>query len=480
MVEEDFSPVHRAVFSVLKLTFERNEPISAILLAEKLKSFSITFEDIQPLDYLQALQSPLIMVKQEEVAQIAKEIKKQTVIRELTGKCDQLKEQLKGAQSKPFNEIVGMVDKTLSDIDKSYYVSQTQPLLSGLIDEVENRGNNPVDTDEIGYMGAFPSINQSIGSMTFPGSFVVVGARTGGAKTQFGFFNMLHYLEKYSECVVLWLDTNEMTKKQLQMRAVCAMSGGQIPLWAIYTGRWRNDPDMLCLVRDSIWPRIRKIESRLHYYNIGNMDFSERIPFIRRFYHKYVGRSQYLIISLDYLKGISEVTKYQPEYQLMGAHVDALKGLITDEIPSSLWAYVQLNRIGITRNKTSVKDIDESENSFSISDRIIQQATNAFHMRWKIPEELAEESLGSVSAAFGNIKYSALKGREMLGKDYRKALLPVKLDDGRFVHPYYNLHNENFSWFDRGSLSDMLEKLGRAPVTVYDKTDDDKKDEKVV
>jgi DnaB-like helicase N terminal domain/DnaB-like helicase C terminal domain len=465
MKEEDFSPVHRAVFSVLKLTFERNEPISAILLAEKLKTFSITFEDIQPLDYLQALQSPLIMVKKDEIAQIGKEIKKQTVIRDLSGKCDQLKEWLKGAQTKPFNEITGKVDKTLSDIDKSYYKTQEIPLFETLIDNVEERGNNPINVEDLGFLGPFPSINETCGSICYPSSYVLVGSRTSGGKSAFGFYYNVYIAEKY-HLPLLHLDAAEMTVEQLQTRAVCCLSRGQIPLWAVKSGEWRKNPEWVELVRGDIWPRVKKI--KIYYQNVGSFTPQETISFIKRFYYRHCEKGSHLLIHDDYQKGLETYGKNISEWQAVGYKAGAIKTLITEDIIASYWTSVQNNRSGVYNGK-NVREIQDSESVMGLSDRLLQQATTGFLMRFKVPEELAHEN-----NLFGNVRLMPVKERELLGRHFEKNLLPVKLADGRFVRNYFNLNMHNFYYEDKGSLRDMIDALGEGVIDINQTDKEDK------
>jgi hypothetical protein len=458
----DFSVVNQPIFAVIKQQLDTFPPqsVSTVILAEKLKAYNANLEGIDPYVYLDALR--LKMVKKEEGLEILKELKRISSRREMIEKLRAAEMALVKKPDIDFDGMIGLVDRTMSSINTEYFKSDTVQIFESLPDLIEERGNNPVDAENMGYMGPFPSINQSIGSLIFPGSYVLIGSRTGGGKSSLGFFYNLYVAEKYG-LPILHLDAAEMTVEQLQSRAVCCMSGGRIPLWAVKSGEWRKNKEWVDIIRGDIWPRVKKI--RLHYQNVGSMTPAEVLTFIKRFYYRNVGRGNHLLIHDDYQKGIEALGKNASEHQAVGYKAGAVKTLITDEIIASYWTSVQNNKTGIYNGK-NMSEIQDSEGAMGLSDRLIQQATNAFIMRFKVPEEIAREN-----NKFGNVKFMEVKGRELLGKHFEKSLMPVKLPGGKYAKNYFNLLSHNFHYEDKGDLRQMMEIMGHAAVPLENNED---------
>lgn len=460
--QHDFSDVHKPLFNVIKQQLDSQQPVTTIILVEKLKSYNINLEGIDPYVYLEALR--MKPIKATDSIELLKELKKTTVRRELIEKCRSIEKELVAKPNAGFDEMVNVVDRTLTSINTDYYKGETIDIFEGIENMIEDRGNNPINADDLGFQGPFPSINATLGSLVFPGSFSVVAARTGGSKSSLSFYYNMFVAEKYG-LPILHLDANEMTVEQIQSRAICCMSSGKIPLWAVKSGEWRKNREWTDLIRGEIWPRVRKI--RIHYQNIGNMSGEEVVKFIKRFYFKRVGRGNHLLINLDYIKGAEAFSKNTSEYQAIGYYVNGLKNLVTEQITGSIWTSVQNNREGIITGKKPSEIID-SENSISLSDRIIQQASHGFSMRYKVPEELASEG-----NKFGNIKFTPLKTRESLGKQFDRTLMPVKMPSGKHVKNYYNLNTHGFFFEDKGDLVTMMEVMGHAP-KVFEEGKDEK------
>jgi Fe-S cluster biosynthesis and repair protein YggX len=196
----------------------------------------------------------------------------------------------------------------------------------------------------------------------------------------------------------------------------------------------------------------------MSFKNVGSMSPSEKISFVRRHYYSKVGREAHLLIHDDYMKGIEAMGRNTAEHQAMGYYVGELKSLITDEISAAVWSSVQKNQSGISSGK-KLEDINDDEGTFSLSDRILQQSTHSFTMRFKVEEELAREM-----GAFGNIKFKPIKKRQLLGKRYMEMITPVKTDKGGFTADYFNLDTKGFHYRDMGTYREMLAALGKTKV----------------
>jgi hypothetical protein len=138
--------------------------------------------------------------------------------------------------------------------------------------------------------------------------------------------------------------------------------------------------------------------------------------------------------------------------------VQDVKSLITNEIPASFWTSVQNNRTGSYQGK-SAKDITDSEDQMGLSDRIIQQSDWGFILRYKVAEELASEK-----TLFGNMRLTPVKTRELVGKDYMKALRPVKTPNGKLATNFFHLESRDFHFTEMGDLRKSMEVLGNAQV----------------
>lgn len=456
--DRDFSKAHRPIFSVIKQQIEsnlKNPSVTSIILAEKLKIYNIKLDGgIDAYDYFEALQ--LKSVNPSDIVNLAKELKRTTVRRELIDKSEGLAKELTTNGAMSFQEMTELVERNLSSVNTSYFKSdETIGVFDDIIEVTEERGENPLDSDEMGFLGPFPSINRTLGALHYQGAFTVVGSRTGGGKSSLGFYYNLCVAEKY-DLPILHLDAAEMTVQQLQGRAICALSQGVVPLWAVRSGEWRKNKEWTRIIREDIWPRVKKI--RIDYCNIGGMTPKEAVSFVKRYYYNKIGRERHLIIDWDYIKGTESTNRNNQEYQSIGYMVGDFKTLVTDEIDASIWTSVQNNKTGIYTGKSGAEIVD-SEGSMSLSDRILQQATTGFTMRFKVPDELADEQ-----NLFGNVKLAWVKTRELLGKNFERALLPVRMPSGALLKNYCNLNTKAFFYEDKGDLHDQLEILGQKDV----------------
>ncbi|NJO61252.1 MAG: hypothetical protein HC836_24265 [Richelia sp. RM2_1_2] len=191
----------------------------------------------------------------------------------------------------------------------------------------------------------------------------------------------------------------------------------------------------------------------------------EIISVIRRFYYSVVGRGNKAVIHYDYLKGF-EAGKYSQEYQIMGLFMQELKTLITRECLLPVWTSLQLNRYGIVNNKKS-SEIDDSENSFSISDKIVQQSTHSFILRKKTADEIEDE------VGLGNCKLIPIKHRH-LGQNHEDAEAFVKLPNGRYVKNYIHLRKRGFFFEEIGDLVSTVDQMGDG--ILVEKNDNKEKD----
>lgn len=462
ITEKDFSAVHRPIFSVIRQQLETvpAAPVTTVILADKLKAYGVDaskLSGVEPYDYIWALSAK--PVAKEDATGLLKELKLITVRRELVEKCREAEAKLRETPADKFDEMVGIVDKTLSSVNTEYYSGgESTDLFSTLESVVEERGNNPIDSDSMGYMGPIPSMNKTLGgALISPSSLTVLTARTANGKSAFSFFYCVSVAEAHS-IPLLWVDSGEMTVEQLQMRAVCCLSKGRVPLWAVKSGEWRKNKLWTSIIRDEIWPRVKKI--KMYYHGVGGMSPKEKISYIKRFYFNKVGRDNFLLISDDYIKGVETLGKNNAEYQSVGYYLADVKTLITEDIKASYWTSVQANRSGIHQGK-KMDEISDNEGVISLSDRIGHNASTVLLLRHKVPDELAIEK-----NLLGNVVLKPLKVRESTAKQYDKILKPVKMPNGKFSQNYYNLNMNSFYYEDKGLMSEGLDMMGQGVISL--------------
>ena len=190
--EKDFSQAMAPIFSVIRLQLETipPAPVTAVILADKLNGYGVNASKLggmEPYDYIWALQK--IPIKKEDGITLLTEIKLLTVRRELVNKCHEAERLLKETPANKFDEMVSIVDKTLSSVTTEYYTTNdTLNLFTGMEEKIEEEGKSPLNEDDCGFTGPFPSINDTIGSMTYQGAFVVVGARTNVGKSSLSWY----------------------------------------------------------------------------------------------------------------------------------------------------------------------------------------------------------------------------------------------------------------------------------------------------
>lgn len=472
ITESDWSKTNKPLFGVIRMQLDTTPPgsVSSVVLAEKLKAHSITSMgeqgDVSVYDYLEALR--IRFVERKDSVHMARELKRVSVRRELVFKAEMVAKQLRGSPQASFQEMTSIVEKGLSSVTTDYYQrDEFTNVFDTIVEVTEKRADNPVDAATMGYMGPFDTINKLLGAICDKGLMVTVGARTGNQKSALGFYYNFCLAEKYKVPILL-LDVGEMSLERIQRRAVCVLAEGKVPLWAIASGQWRQNKEWKRVIQEECWPRVKGV--RFDYINVGNMDHREKISLIRRYYYNKVGRGNTLGILDDYLKGTEAFGRNTAEYQSIGYYINDVKSMITTEIPAWYWTSVQNNRTGVYQGKKAA-DIVDSEDQMGLSDRIIQQSDWGFILRWKVTEEIAAEG-----QLFGNMRLTPVKTREALGKEYEKALRPVKLPSGRFQTNYFSLESKSFAFSECGDLHKILQTLGRAPLDMKTETGAPKKE----
>ncbi len=462
--EDDFEPrsPNKIIYSAILDATKKGEEVSSFTISEKLKNAGIALPqmDTDCYEYLEEIR--LINLNENGASQCFKDLKKVSIRRELW----QLGKTLQEFQTKNGNDTI---DEIIEGSDKIYASKLSvfeqfsnvmfEDVFGDLEDAIEERGNNPIE--DFGVKGPFERMNSVYGSVLRRGNINLVAARQGQGKTQLGQFFMMNVVQNY-DIPVLHLDMGEMSRFEIQIRATSLLTGGLVSPDMLETGEWRKNPETLLLVR-SVWPKVKEMVSKYYYKDVSECSPEQIISVAQRFYLTHVKpRNKKLedglefILFYDYLKSFeatsSGQSKYHQEYQVMGYFMQKIKRAIQKMLPAALWASLQTNRIGITGNK-SADTIDDTENIFGMSDRIIQQATHGWLLRRMTTEELVLE------AGMGNYKFIPRKARH-LGKERDAHLIPVRMPDGTLRDNYLYLEGKNFTWREVGDLHTMKDKYG--------------------
>ncbi len=456
--EQDFydenSLVNKTIFCVLKQALEAGDSLDEVILAQRVSSLGISFEDnLNVGDYIKALS--MRKISEGSVIKTAKELKKISVRRGIyEASIDVAKKMKSLPDSTAYDEIINSADQIYNDQINSYQESSDSP--ENIFDEmegmIEDRGNNPID--DFGPEGPHRRINDLYGSLLRPGNITVIVARSGVGKTNFCMDFSIKVSSSEENLPVLHFDNGEMSKEELIMRQCAALSG--VPLHLLETGKWRRAGDEVIQKVRAVWPKVKKL--RFYYYNVAGLSVDSMTNIIKRFYYAKVGRGNKMIFSFDYIKTTSEKFSNKNEWQVVGEMVDKFKALVQKEIcfegepMISMITSVQSNRYGITTNRNASNIVDD-ESIVSLSDRITQFSSHLFSLRKKTLDEIEEEPEG-----FGTHKLICFKHRH-LGPDVYRALQPVEMPDGSSKQNYINLDIQNFNIEEKGDLKDMVENM---------------------
>lgn len=474
--EDDFKPdsANKMIYSVILDSLKKGEEISSFRVAERLNNAGVTFSDLEvsPQDYLEDIK--LINISEKAGLQAFQELKKISIRREFYGLGKSLQDAMKGNGNMTVDEIIEQADKLYAGklgIFESTAGQMFEDVFEDLEATVEERGNNPIQ--DFGIQGPFKRINSIYGSLLRRGNIMLVAARQNQGKTQFGQYYMMHAMYKHN-VPILHLDMGEMSRFELQMRATTLLCQGAVSPDMLETGQWRQNPETEKIVR-AAWPHVRKLIGRYYYKDVSELTPEQIIATAKRFYLSKVKHRKLsledgleMLMFYDYLKAFDNTdsgqSKYKQEYQLMGDFMQKIKRLIQKVIPAALWTSLQVNRIGISGNK-SMEQIDDTENVFGLSDRIIQQSTHAALLRRMTEEELA------IEAGVGNYKLIFNKARH-LGREREAHVNPVRMPDGSFRKNVIYLEGKNFLWKEMGDLSTLKDKMGVAHLEDAEPEDD--------
>ena len=350
------------------------------------------------------------------------------------------------------------IDEIIADCDAIYnnkisgYVETDQPekITDGLLDLVEEAGNNP--EDENGLQSPYEEFNRLYGGFKC-GHIYAICSRPGEGKTTW-LADVCFKTAKYNKVKALYLDT-EMTTKEIRFRMAAAISG--VPSWYLETGQWRKN--------ENFYQRVKAAESRLkedndfYHMHVSNKSIDQICSLIKRWYYNEVGRGNQCLVVYDYVKLTGEkVGQNWAEYQAIGEKINRLKE-VAEEVNSPMLTAMQLNRSAEGSNRV------DNSSAISLSDRLQWFAAFVGIFRQKDEDELLLDNEydenGNLTRDFGTHKLipvkSRFQGRDAMGHaDYLRRVFP----DGsqKNVGNYINFNLQNFGVTEMGSLRHICER----------------------
>jgi replicative DNA helicase len=447
--ESDFyEKIHQTIFLVLRGMLLAGERVDAVLLANKIISFGTKhYGDLSIFEYIEILSYK--KPTKEATIESFKQLIGYRIRRDAIEKLRSMAKIVQKPGEISTSQLIEKLDQTYGDWSNSVLKTHSKPTIEiceGIESLIEGTRNNPPKESDV-LLGPFPTVNSIIGSLSRPGNITVVGARSGAGKSSLSMFYQVNLAVKYNRPII-WMDSGEMRPEELRFRAVCMLTKGAVPLWALESGEWAKNEEWSILTREAI-KTAKKI--KIYYEQVSGLKATDIITILRRYYYK-LGKSNEFLVCFDYLKALDGENTRTTEWAAMGSFIQDIKTFITDEIPLPFWTSLQLNRSGIVTNKKS-DEIADNEGAFSISDRILQQSSHSVLLRFKTDDEIAEEN-----GQFGNMKMHFLKTR-FLGKEHRLVNKPIKLPNGKYARNYINVNHESFWFDDKGSLLDMTIKM---------------------
>lgn len=463
--EKDFSPLNASIFKIVVNEINAGKETSSILLADKIKSYNIQLEGIEPYDYLEALK--LIPINEREIVSLAQQLKKLSVLREYEEIGKKIVKKARTSKEDSFADIVSSIDRIFNDKVNQFSNGDDEPqdLFNGLVDEIEEAGNNPSDDGLI--CESLPVYTKTYGSFTNGDIFVTAARAKSGKSTLL--LNLAFDIvnnKQNGNAKVLYLDT-EMETYRVRRRMLASISG--VSSYHLKTGFWRKNPEMERKVR-AAWKIIPNYFNKIDHIYVGGKPFEEVISIIKRWYGKNISRFNSQIskdckqkikaaIFFDYLKlGQEMPSNAVKDYVIIGKKVDSLKQVAT-ELQVPVITACQTNRTNEGRKDAST--IVDDGSSIGLSDQISQFSSAIMILRKLTMEEMQE-----FGTDFTHL-YIPVYHRE-LGEDAASVGLVKYLDNSKKIkyrENFIRLKFNNFSVEEHGDFRQWVRESGRAPAT---------------
>jgi replicative DNA helicase len=446
--ERDFvAQPHSTIFSCLTSSYLQKERIDKVLLSQKIKNLGISFKDnINIFDYIDSIS--FAPITKDATMQACKELVKYRILRDLDFTLSEMKEKVSKATNDDLTSTISTIDAIYGQRMNTFEGDdEPRPLFEGFYDEVEERGNNPVE--ETGISTPYPEFNRLYGGFRRKNLYIFAARAKAGKSTLLA--EMGCEISRIHGVPVLILDT-EMSGEEVSFRSGAAKS--EVPLWHLKTGNWRKNNEYVKKVREGTLKGLDNKYSKVYHLSVGNKSKEEVASICRRWYLRVVGRGNDCLFIYDYLKIVGNDENNRKEYQEMGDKVDFFKKL-AEELDSPFATACQNNREGVVGGREASEIIDD-ERSIGLSDRITMFASGVWIFRRRTPEEVLVDTPGSGTHKLIEVVCRE-QGRDAAGhQDSIRRTFP----DGKtkYVKNFINFDIHNFKVEERGSLIDTIKR----------------------
>lgn len=378
----DFSRTNQTIWELLSKTIQNAEVPTPLLLAEKLKNVGVTLE-IDIFDYLESLR--ILPIDKKGIFEIAKSIRRLSLLRLINGNCDKLKAELVHLKDAPIGDIFKALSENLGNSLMTIESDGGEPinLYDGLEEFIENKGE---DQTEIGYTMPFPLWDEYFGPLRKKNVYNFA-ARAGSGKSTFLSYvgdSVANDCNPGKNIKVLFLDT-EMDESDQRIRIVAART--KCPYHLVDTGKWRNDPDWMPKMREGL-KKLKDQNRNMWFKQVASMGIDDLVNYVKRWFYKQVGVNGNALIVYDYMKVLkSDGDGKTQEWQLALQKMQKLKDLAND-LNAPLLTAIQVLRSGSTTNKSS-DDVVDDESVISISGRLDWLVAFNAILRKKAHDEMA-------------------------------------------------------------------------------------------
>jgi replicative DNA helicase len=415
--ERDFvAQPHGVIYSCIRSAYINQERIDKVLLAQKIKNLGISFKDnINIFDYIESISFAPIAAFATK--QACSELMKFRVLRDLDGTLDEMKSRVNKAANEELNLIISEVDALYGSRMNTYNVhDEPKPLFEGFYEELEERGNNPVE--ETGLATPYKEFNRLYGGYRRKNLYIIAARAKAGKSTFLA--EMACEMSVIHDMPVLILDT-EMSRDEVKYRSGAAKS--EVPLWYLKTGNWRKNNEYVQKVRSGTPKGLENKYKKVYHMSVGNKSIEEVASICRRWYLRVVGRGNDCLIVYDYVKMIGADERHRKEYQEMGDKIDFLKKL-AEELDSPILTACQNNREGVVGAR-DVSEIADDERSIGLSDRITHFASGVWIFRRRFAEEIVLDTPESGTHKLIEVVVRE-QGRDAAAVSYTHLTLPTK------------------------------------------------------
>jgi replicative DNA helicase len=436
---------HSTIYSVLVSSYLAKETIDKTLLAQKIKNLGISFKDnINIFDYIESIS--FAPITKDATIRACKELVKYRVLRDLDTTLKVMKDKVSNSGNDDLLTTISSIDAIYGQRMNTFEQGdEPKPLFEGFYDEVEERGNNPLE--ETGLATPYREFNRLYGGLRNKNLYIVAARAKAGKSTFLA--EMGCEMSVMHDIPVLILDT-EMSRDEVKYRSGAAKS--EVPLWYLKTGNWRKNNDYVNKVRSGTAKGLSNKYKKVYHMSVGNKSIEEIASICRRWYLRVVGRGNKCLIIYDYVKMVGNDERQRKEYQEMGDKIDFLKKL-SEELDCPILTAVQNNREGVVGGREASEIVDD-ERSIGISDRVTHFASGVWIFRRRTPEEVALDTVESGTHKLIEVVCRE-QGREAAG---HQDAIRRQFPDGkvRYVKNFINFEIHNFKVEERGSLIDSI------------------------